>query len=268
MIHNWYQSKGFSTGPLDFPMRSESAKELETLIKEAEKEGLGYQRQWISSEIKSQDSEGLKHTALLQASTDDVDRDGEVILQKGISLKLFKKNPVICWAHDSQSRPPIGRSVWEKFDPHLKSLVQFADRPEDYPEMVEWFPDTIYHLCKQGILKGVSIGFLPLEGSAPTVKEIELRPELASCRRVIRKSMLCEISIVPIGCNPSCLIEGVSKGLIKPEVADLLGVKLLTTEDESSLWKWDASDFPVPEVKAPTVEEKRHQFLKSLLNKK
>lgn len=238
-LHKFYK-KSFCTGPLGFPMRSDDAFELETLVKEAEANGGGYQKTFLTSEdfiCKAKDDD-LPHTALVTCTTGDVDRDAEVVDAKGLNLKLYQKNKVIAWAHD-YSIPPIGRSLWEKLDGNtLKAKIKFADRPEDFPEMAEWFPDTIFALANQQIIKGISIGFLSLDASAPTEKDITANPALVSAKRIIRKSMLLEISVCPIGCNPSALIEQVNKGLVSSEYLDKWGIVAPAAEDKS-IWVWD-----------------------------
>lgn len=271
-LNTWYTKKGFSTSMLDLPVRtSEDAHEIETLIKTAEQDGLSYQKVFISStEIETKaDTDTERHTAILTASTADVDRDNEIVVQSGINLKLYNKNPILAWGHD-YSKPPIGKSLWTKVDgDRLKAKVKFADRPSDYPESVSWFPDDIFALAQQGIIKGVSIGFMPLEASSPTEKEITNNPSWVSAKRVIRKSTLLEISMVPIGANAHCLIENVQKGLTSKSVLERFGLQL----PQESSWTWETIDcLPIEPIQEepPRIEITkitRADILKSMLNK-
>ena len=214
---------------------SEDARELETLAKQAEQDGLGYCRQFIVSDYdtKANSDESLTHTALVTASTTEVDRDQEVVDVSGLGLRMFRKNPVIAWSHNTDI-PPIGRSVWEKKDGEsLKSLVKLADRPTDWQG--KWFPDEVFALIDQKILRGVSIGFISLEAGPPSDKEVSFRPYLSMAKRLIRKAMLLEISIVPIGANQSALVESVQKGLLPSDVVDHFGLELPSDD----LWIWD-----------------------------
>lgn len=253
-LHKWYTKKGFCQGPLDFAMRSDDdARELEALLKIAEEAGLKYQRlalvsddgidtKYKSARMTEEHEAQLKHTALVTATTNHLDRDAEVVMPRGLDLKMFRKNRVIQYAHNMDI-PPIGQGVWERLENEkLKAFVKFADRPVDWQG--EWFPDVIHALCQQGILKGVSIGFLPLEASAPTEKEIKATPALAGAKRIIRKSLLLEISIVNIGCNPEALVESV-KGVCTPDFLKGYGFTFPEPEPEidlKSLWAWDGSD--------------------------
>ncbi len=270
-MNNWYIKKGFTQSILDIPVKEETARELETLVKEAENQGLSYQRRFISADSfdtitkgKSEDTENLKQTVLMTASTNDVDRDSEIVLPNGIDRKMFRKNPVILFGHDS-SRPPIGYSLWEKVEGNLlKSFVKIADRPADYPP-IEWFPETIFHLIEQKVLRGISIGFLPLEARPPLEKEIVNNPSWAAAKRIITKSMLLEISVVPIGCNQNALVEAVSKGLIDPALVKQYGIDYPEAEEQD--WIWETEDVVIPEPKKIIVDPKT-EMLKALLKRK
>lgn len=269
-LHSFYTRKGYFLSPVGTAIRQqEIADEIEALLKT----GAKYETRFVSSDTivnykgpEATDENSHEKTVLLTASTQALDRDREVIVAKGINTKFYSKNPVLAWNHDL-SIPPIGRALWNRVeDNQLKVFAKFADRPKDHPESAEWLPDTIHSLCQQGIVKGVSIGFLNMESSIPTTKEIEERPELAACSLMIRKSMLLEVSIVPVGANQEALIESVSKGLVPDYTAKLLGLE----PEPEDLWVWDTKDFsPEPEpTPEPVVEPAptRLDILKRLRN--
>lgn len=256
-MHAWYRKKGYCEGPLGCPCREDDAREIEALLKEAEKNGGGYQRKFFSSDVvsKAQDS-GERHTLLLTASTEELDLDREVVSLKGVNLKYFNRNPVIAYKHD-RSSPPIGRALWTKLDgDKLKSLAKLADRPADWPP-IEWFPDTIFALAEQGIIKGVSVGLIVADYSPPTEKELRDRPDWAGAKRILRKSFLNEISIVPIGANRSALIESVQKGFVPESAYKSLGVE---APEPDNLWHWSTQDCLPPQeaevIKAVKPEAK------------
>lgn len=94
------------------------------------------------------------------ASTDAVDRMGDVIEQDGWELKNFKKNPVFLWAHD-YSKPPLGKVVKIGLeDGKLVFQVKFIEKGED-----EWskFADMIFRLYREKYLRAFSVGFIPKE---------------------------------------------------------------------------------------------------------
>ena len=58
-------------------------------------------------EVKSD----VKRHVLAAVSTDAIDRDGEVVVPRGIDKTHFQKNPVVLWAHDYRTMP-IGKALW------------------------------------------------------------------------------------------------------------------------------------------------------------
>jgi len=274
-MNNWYNKKGFTKSVLDIPVKEEIARDIESLVKEAEANGLSYQRRFISADDidtlrkGKTEADNLRHTALVTATTNDVDRDSEIVLPAGLDRKYFRKNPVILYGHNSEL-PPIGYSLWEKMEGNLlKSFIKFADRPTDYPP-IEWFPETIFNLVEQKVLRGISIGFLPLDVRPPTEKEILANPSWVSAKRIITKSHLLEISVVPIGCNQNALIEAVTKGLIDAEIVKKYGLEVPQDEiEEMQDWIWETEDIilPAPPVIEQQKKPTREDLIKSLMKK-
>jgi HK97 family phage prohead protease len=134
------------------------------------------------------------------ASKEVVDRGGDVVKIKGMDLRDYKKNPVIMWSHRHDD-PPIGKAVsMTKSGDELKMKVQFAT-PEEYG-----FADTIYKLVKGGYIKATSIGIIP---DYESMEYPESKNKKAA-RRIINKSSLFELSIVPIPMNQDALATGKS----------------------------------------------------------
>lgn len=120
-------------------------------------------------------------------STEEKDREGDVIIQRGIRLDNFLANPVCLWDHNLDgSSPPIG--TWRN--------VQIGDSRTTG----EWFPDQgdadamwVFGKVERGIIRGCSIGILPLVGK----------------RRgdgfLIEECDLAECSICPVPMNAAAL---------------------------------------------------------------
>ncbi len=144
-------------------------------------------------------------------SDETPDRVGDIIKVSGWDLSLYRKNPVILWAHDGTSVPPIGRStnVRRRYEgsPRLTADVEFA------PKEAYEFADTIYQLASRGFIKATSVGFMPLE-TMDLDKKAREDMGLGRYGQVFTKSELMEISIVSVPANPSALELGV-KQLIK-----------------------------------------------------
>ncbi len=125
------------------------------------------------------------------ASTDDVDRHGDVVSVKGWVLDAYRRNPVFLWAHD-YTRPAIGRAaeVWRE-EHSLIARIEFG--PTDFARQVA-------DLYRRGYQRGVSVGFRPLD--------YEMRRDMVTGEVVgihFIKQELLEISAAPVPANGSAL---------------------------------------------------------------
>ena len=155
------------------------------------KDDLSLVRKFVTVEkVEAIDEE---RSIVARVSTNDRDRDGEVVEPKGIDLSNYTKNPCLLWAHQYDI-PAIGKALWAKTDD--KGLIckfQFA------PTL---FADEIYQLYKGGYQRAFSIGFIPLD--------------FDSVEKVHRKVSLLEVSAVPVPANQDALVmEAYAKGIIK-----------------------------------------------------
>lgn len=150
-------------------------------------------------------------------STTSVDRDGDVLLPSGINFSDFLKNPVVLFGHRSD-QVPIGKALGiQKTSGGVVAEVEFASRPESHPESVEWVPDTIHSLFKQGVLRAFSVGFqVPKDGMREATRKDKGKFG-QDVQRVISKWNLLEFSVVTIPANQDALVQSVSKGLINEE---------------------------------------------------
>lgn len=121
------------------------------------------------------------------ASSESIDRHGEKILVKAWELDRYKANPVILWGHDYYSLPiGVATNVYVENDQLIAEGV-FAKSE---------FAQEVRALYDQGILKAVSVGFIPLEREA----------------NVITRAELLEISFVPVPANQDALsLEKIAK---------------------------------------------------------
>ncbi len=137
-------------------------------------------------------------------STEDIDRDGEVVEVAGWQLDNYMKNPVFMWAHDYRE-PPIGKAtkVWKR-DGQLKFNIEFA------PKETYEFADTIYKLYKGGFLNATSVGFMP----DPDSIVMEDGDGVKTPRKRYKKQELLELSGVPIPSNTNALRNAIDSGVI------------------------------------------------------
>lgn len=127
-------------------------------------------------------------------STGDPDRMGDVIIQAGIDLTAYRKNPVVLWGHSADV--PIAKAIEINVkDGKLQATVQFP--PEGDDEDSDW----VYGKIKAGIVNATSVGFIP--------KDYEpLDPKSPWGGFKFLKSELLEFSFVSVPANSGCLIVG------------------------------------------------------------
>ncbi len=150
----------------------------------------------FSDSLCVKDVDGEERTVTAFISTDRIDRMKEVLLPKGAKIVEFLRNPVVPWAHNSFA-PPVGKAKWlKKTKNSLIAKVQFAttERAEE-----------IWQLFRQGFLKAFSVGFKPIDGHAPTEKEIKKNPAWAGAEWIFTEWELLEFSPVTIPANPDAL---------------------------------------------------------------
>lgn len=154
------------------------------------------------------------------ASTEAIDRYGDIIRVDGWKLENYLKNPIFLFGHKS-TEPPIGRAlaVVKEFGdkPLLVHKIQFADKDE-YP-----FASTIYKLYKGGYMNAVSVGFLP----------IKFKPRMDEEGHMLgweyQEQELLELSAVPVPANPEALGRAVQKGIVQE--SDITALRALCGDE-------------------------------------
>jgi HK97 family phage prohead protease len=142
------------------------------------------------------------NTFRFTCSDESVDLSGDVIKQSGwTNLKEFEeKNAVGLWCHDS-SAPPIGR--WKNLGViagKLKGDLEFVTE-DIYP-----FAATLAKMVRGKFLNAVSVGFVPTEWEFSKDKKRQSGLDFI-------KQILLEVSLCPIPCNQSALIDARSAGI-------------------------------------------------------
>ena len=104
-------------------------------------------------------------------STEEVDRDREIVVSRGLNDAHFRLNPIVTLQHSCHSCP-VGRSLWRKrvkdgATAGIKAKTVYASRPKKWPEEEVWKPDCAFMLVQAGLLNGKSIGFVTLKSHAP-----------------------------------------------------------------------------------------------------
>ena len=162
--------------------------------------------------VKSIDEE--KRQATFVISTDEIDRTYEIVEQSW-QLENYKKNPIVLFGHDP-SKPGyvVGCATEIRADKDgdkniTIGTVQFAE------EGTSSDADTVWKLVKQGILRTVSVGFIPHTFKAS-------KDEDGSEITVLADNELLEFSIVPIPANPSAVALAMNDGSIEEKDAKFM----------------------------------------------
>lgn len=188
---------------------------------------------YIKSTIKiSAKENGFKFVA----SSEAVDRHGEVIKQDGWLLERYKSNPVILWGHDHY-KLPIGKAENVYVDTENRLIVEGIFASKDANPLA----DNVRALYNEGMINTVSVGFIPLEMNG----------------NIITKAELLEISLVTVPANPEAVSLMKSKGFdtISGFSFDEF-MKSADDEVEVEEEKEDVVEEKEDEEVAPVVEEK------------
>src|SRR4051812_30454485 len=139
-------------------------------------------------------------TVDIVASDFSLDSFGTRIDPNGWDLEQFRKNPVICLQHDSYSGLPVASAIPESIRVDNGRLVMTPQFP---PEGTTDDADEAFGLIAAGVLRGVSVGFEPIEWE-DTVEKLPDGQEIRV--RVYTKQRLMEVSFVTIPSNDNGLV--------------------------------------------------------------
>lgn len=124
-------------------------------------------------------------------SDDTVDSYGDIIDPKGWDLKNFKRNPIALFGHSSGN--PIG--TWKDVRVEGGKLIgKLVFAAKGTSARI----DELISLVEQGILRAVSVGFMP-------IKSEPIDPERPYGPQKFIKQELREVSLVSVPANPAAL---------------------------------------------------------------
>jgi HK97 family phage major capsid protein len=155
----------------------------------------------MTDEIIYRDFAGEVNTKTLDYVLSDASLDGHgtVIEPSGWDLSQFRKNPVMLWGHNSKE-PPIGR--WDNVRVENGKL---CGRAVFAAQGTSARIDELRALAEQGLLPAASVGFKVVPG------ETEPLPGGRGLR--LKKTRLCECSLVSVPSNPNALQMARSLGI-------------------------------------------------------
>jgi hypothetical protein len=240
---NWLkQHYGSAEGPLGFPMTDKQAFALEAIIKSLPKDNAYAYRKVIVGEPTSP-TQGAQVAAAIRSgvgfkavtevssgersdvswiSTEDPDRVGDVVCAKGMNDGQFRLNPIVTLNH-SYTMPPVGRSLWRKQVKDgplrgIKAKTLYPPRPADWAEPKDWPADIAFSLVQADLLRGKSIGFLPVKVHVPDAQEKNQRAgdgilgSRGEINLIIDEWILLEYACVVLPAQQNAVVESVSKG--------------------------------------------------------
>jgi hypothetical protein len=145
-----------------------------------------------------------KQSATFVISTSTQDRDGDIMVPSGCQLEAYRKNPIVLWDHQSDENP-IGLS---------ESDGQLQVKIESNRIVATCFfhcktarSAETYTLVADGIIRGASIGFLPLPGGA--------KKNHGGKGYTFDGWELTEWSVTPLGANSEALRHRLDSGRVK-----------------------------------------------------
>jgi HK97 family phage prohead protease len=153
-------------------------------------------------------------TAVITAET--LDRDGEVLIPAGMNSKEFEQNPTLFWNHDYAT--PVGTTVdLKRRERDIVGEFVFAKRPDGYSG--EFFPEVAASLVGQGIVRAVSVGYVPEAGGVRRATDVDKKKYGDEVQTIFSRWKLLEVSLAPLQANPEALITAVKKGICSPAAA-------------------------------------------------
>ncbi|MCW1984988.1 UNVERIFIED_ORG: HK97 family phage prohead protease [Sphingomonas sp. R1F5B] len=130
------------------------------------------------------------------AGTSDKARDGNIVDMSRMDTTTFLRSGTILWSHDPKEPVGIPYACAIDVNGRLRIGVEFA------PLGASDTADKIHRLVQAGIIRNMSIGFMPIE-MAP------LDPRLPKGGQRITRSELCEVSFVSVPSDRGAIITTV-----------------------------------------------------------
>jgi hypothetical protein len=212
-------------GPFGLPMKDSQAKALEERLRTLPADDAFTLRR-CSFERGVSELQPGERADVSWITEETPDRVGDVVLASGMDDAHFQLNPIVTLNH-AYDQPPVGRSLWRRRARDgawrgVKAKTHYPPRPQGWT-LSEWPPDLAFEMVKAGLLRGKSIGFIPLKLRAPNSEEIHANADYARVRYVIEEWLLAEYACCYLPMQPNAVVETVSKS-VPPAWAELLGM--------------------------------------------
>ena len=150
-------------------------------------------------------------------TTPDRDRQGDIVEPLGCDTGDHESNPIVMFHHGRDHKLPIGKAE----DPNGNYTVKLIHGPDNTPRLVGTtyfsqsspFASDVFGLVAEDILRGVSVGFDPIDEGprSHVVEEIGDSPTLDRPALRFKSWKLLEYSHTPLGVNREALTVAVHK---------------------------------------------------------
>ncbi len=220
------QHYGPAEGPLGFPQTDKQARALEALLKSLPREAAFAYRKRVVPLAPTELAPG-ERADVSWISTEDPDRQGDVVLARGMNDSQYALNPIVTMQH-CYHLPPAGKSLWRKRaradrgGDGIKAKTYYPAVPEGWPAEKDWVPDVAFSLVQSRLLNGKSIGFLPVKVHTPSQDELA-RHGWQGVTLVIDEWILLEYACVFLPAQQNAVVEQVSKA-VSPEWLARIGI--------------------------------------------
>lgn len=206
---------GPASGPLGFPMLDKQAFALESLLKALPKDSAFAYRKSVLAQKPAEVLPG-ERSDVSWISTEDPDRANEVVIARGLNDGQYQLNPIVTLQHQYHL-PPVARSLWRKVVKDgdrrgVKAKSQYPTRPDGWEGT--WPADVAFALVQADLLRGKSIGFLPVKVHTPSAEE---RREKGwdNVGLVIDEWVLLEYACTFLPAQGHAIVEAVSKSQVQ-----------------------------------------------------
>lgn len=228
-------------------------------------------RKSVPAEINvKRDVKEAEGTLVGYITSNNLDRDHEIVVAQGIQLTQYRKNPVVLLSHNYYDLP-IGKNLWIKADENKRGLIaktKFAGTDE---------AQKVYNYVKDEFPIGLSIGFIPLEikykedFDGLDIEELKIsKKDLNKAYAVITRSVLLEYSLVAVPANPEALSIAVKQEVfpkewdIKLEDIKTEGEDVEIEEDDIAIWDDKTEDIITDTEEKETETEEKKDVLRVL----
>lgn len=220
MPRKYYETEG----PFGFPMKDKQAKALDAILRDLSPVDGGPTLRRLAAHKGLSELSPEARTDVSWITVETPDHAGDLVLASGMDDSIYQLNPIVTLNH-RYDRPPVGRSLWRRRVKEgtllgIKAKTLYPTRPESW-RGEDWPADQALELVKAGLLRGKSIGFVPLDVRPPTTAEVEGNPQLRDIRQVISRWLLLEYACCYLPMQPFALVDDVAKTLPSLLWADL-----------------------------------------------